>query len=464
MAEHQPGPRAGARAADRRAVRARQRRRPEATPPRGDRVAGLARRPARPDLAGPVAGQRGRRRRRGVARRSRAVAARERPILAARADASARRSRSRSAPTWCAPAPAGWWPRCPAGAPWSAAWPRPVTRRDSPGCGASASTTRTCPRRPARTRCIGPRSSSAPRAACSPRSPSATSWSCSTSRPTVTAARWAHATRVLPDPAPAGDLLARPRRPGCRSCAAPVNARPRSSSTGSTWPAGRCATCWSTTCANAHRRWTTAACARWPPTWATCSGTTSNATIPASTACTYRPRSPPRGSSGCAPGEDGHHRRRREDDDHTVERLGYRQCLTPVRAFYLDLAQWALEDPARWAPWVAPCPIGEEEINQRKAPRRRKSRMDARTRQRLPVLPILVRSVEQRRKTTTRSCRRPANPARATLRRRRPDLHPLGHHRARRQGLDRRPDQREAARPGHARKTTRSGPGPPSRS
>ena len=84
----------------------------------------------------------------------------------------------------------------------------------------------------------------------------------------------------------------------------------------------------------------------------------------------------------------------------TVERLGYRQCLTPVRAFYLDLAQWALEDPARWAAWVAPCPIGAEEINQRKAARRRKSRMDARTRQRLPVLPILVRSVDERRKST----------------------------------------------------------------
>ncbi len=73
-----------------------------------------------------------------------------------------------------------------------------------------------------------------------------------------------------------------------------------------------------------------------------------------------------------------------------VDRIGYRQCLTPVRAFYLDLAQWALEDPARWGQWVAPCPIGEEEINQRKAARHRKSRMDARTRQRLPVLPVLV--------------------------------------------------------------------------
>jgi integrase len=83
----------------------------------------------------------------------------------------------------------------------------------------------------------------------------------------------------------------------------------------------------------------------------------------------------------------------------TVDRVGYRQCLTPVRAFYLDLAQWALEDPARWARWVAPCPIGEEEINQRKAARQRKSRMDARTRRRLPVLPVLVRSVEERRTT-----------------------------------------------------------------
>lgn len=79
-------------------------------------------------------------------------------------------------------------------------------------------------------------------------------------------------------------------------------------------------------------------------------------------------------------------------------RLGYHECLTPVRSFYLDLAQWALEDPARWGPWVAPCPIRNGEIDQRKAKLRRKSRMDARTRARLPVLPMLVRSVETRRR------------------------------------------------------------------
>jgi hypothetical protein len=82
-----------------------------------------------------------------------------------------------------------------------------------------------------------------------------------------------------------------------------------------------------------------------------------------------------------------------------VERINYRECLTPVRAFYLDLAHWAVEEPGRWAAWVAPCPVGEEEINRKKAKRVLKSRMDARTRERLPVLPVVVRSVDERRKT-----------------------------------------------------------------
>jgi len=82
----------------------------------------------------------------------------------------------------------------------------------------------------------------------------------------------------------------------------------------------------------------------------------------------------------------------------TVPRINYRECLTPVRAFYLDLAHWAVEDPSRWGPWVAPCPVGEEEINRKKAKRRLKARMDARTRERLPVLPVVVRSVDERRK------------------------------------------------------------------
>jgi Phage integrase family len=85
----------------------------------------------------------------------------------------------------------------------------------------------------------------------------------------------------------------------------------------------------------------------------------------------------------------------------TVERISYRQCLTPIRAFYLDISQWAIEDPGRWARWVAPCPIGAEEISQRKAARRRKARMDTRTRERLPALPVLARATAERRKTAS---------------------------------------------------------------
>jgi integrase len=81
-----------------------------------------------------------------------------------------------------------------------------------------------------------------------------------------------------------------------------------------------------------------------------------------------------------------------------VPRINYRECLTPVRAFYLDLACWAIEEPTRWGPWAAPCPVGSEEINRTKQKRQRKSRMDARTRERLPVLPVLVRTAAQRRK------------------------------------------------------------------
>ena len=84
----------------------------------------------------------------------------------------------------------------------------------------------------------------------------------------------------------------------------------------------------------------------------------------------------------------------------SVPRVSYRECLTPVRAFYLDLACWAVEDPARWGPWVVPCPVGSEEIDRRKDKRRRKARMDARTRERLPVLPVLAATVDRRRKET----------------------------------------------------------------
>jgi hypothetical protein len=78
-------------------------------------------------------------------------------------------------------------------------------------------------------------------------------------------------------------------------------------------------------------------------------------------------------------------------------RVNYRSELVFVRAFYEDIARWAADDPARWAPWVAPCPIKAAEVTLKKANSRVKSRMDQRTRTQLPLLPALLRAVEQRR-------------------------------------------------------------------
>ena len=302
MVGHQPGPRAGARAADRRAVRARQRRRPEATPPRGDRVAGLARRPARPDLAGPVAGQRGRRRRRGVARRSRAVAARERPILAG----AGRRDGRGVTVAICADLvrPSTGW--LVAAVPRGGALVRGMAQaRDPEGF---ARLRRQCERDAHLPAAAG--THTLHRAAVILGAKGGVLAEVTVGdvlelldaeAAVSSAARWGTPRRST-EPCTAGDLRVGRAEPAAGAAQRRSTHARASSSTGSTWPAGRCATCWWTTCANAHRRWTTAACARSPPTWATCSGRTSNATIPASTACTYPPRSPPRGSSGCAPG------------------------------------------------------------------------------------------------------------------------------------------------------------------
>ena len=81
----------------------------------------------------------------------------------------------------------------------------------------------------------------------------------------------------------------------------------------------------------------------------------------------------------------------------TSPRLNARDELLRVRAFYLDIAQWATEEPARWAQWAVPCPVSDTEISRTKDLRRRKARMDQRTRERLPVLPVLTRTAADRR-------------------------------------------------------------------
>ncbi|WP_328784890.1 tyrosine-type recombinase/integrase [Streptomyces canus] len=88
-------------------------------------------------------------------------------------------------------------------------------------------------------------------------------------------------------------------------------------------------------------------------------------------------------------------RRKRPDgtvEETLVERAEYDQLLVAVRALYLDIARWAAEEPARWGRWAAPCPIKEAEVSNRKRVKRRKARMDQRTRERLPVLETFVRA------------------------------------------------------------------------
>jgi hypothetical protein len=95
------------------------------------------------------------------------------------------------------------------------------------------------------------------------------------------------------------------------------------------------------------------------------------------------------------PGPDGQVTEVRE------RRTGALHNLAAVRAFYLDIAQWAMEDPARWGPWAAPCPIRAEDLARQKEIRSRKARMDQRTRERLPVLPTLLARVNDARTATT---------------------------------------------------------------
>ncbi|MFD6309842.1 site-specific integrase [Streptomyces sp. JHA19] len=85
----------------------------------------------------------------------------------------------------------------------------------------------------------------------------------------------------------------------------------------------------------------------------------------------------------------------------TEPRRGAIGIKTQVRAFNLDLAEWAVEDPGQWAAWVAPCPISEAECSGRKAEKQLKARLDQRTRERLPALPTLVKTAHRLLKEAT---------------------------------------------------------------
>ncbi|WP_432008952.1 tyrosine-type recombinase/integrase [Streptomyces bacillaris] len=82
--------------------------------------------------------------------------------------------------------------------------------------------------------------------------------------------------------------------------------------------------------------------------------------------------------------------------EYETPRLSFVPLLTQIRAFYLDIAQWAADDPARWGQWAVPCPIREAEVSHKKYDRQQKARSRERTRERMPVLPLLIRTAKQR--------------------------------------------------------------------
>jgi integrase len=61
-----------------------------------------------------------------------------------------------------------------------------------------------------------------------------------------------------------------------------------------------------------------------------------------------------------------------------------------VRSFYLDIQQWALEDPS-WVPWAVPSPVRKNDTQgYEKARRKTVAAMHQRVRERLPHLPALA--------------------------------------------------------------------------
>ena len=395
-------PGGGAGTADPPAVHAWTRRQPGQPDARADGAAGLAGRPAGTQLAGAVAGQRRRRAGAGMAAGARPVAARAaaaRRLAAGRAVRGARDGDLRRRhPARAAGSPAA---RSAGGAlaGGMAAARDPAGFARLRGC---ATATRGVSR-PRAARCTGPPSSSRPRAAAWPTSPPATSWSCWTPRTS------AHA---------------RPRR---RTPRCSTGCCTRSGSSGQAPPTLRRA---------AHRGQRSAgelidryhlACRpvrdllvdylreRQPAL--DYSSLESLASLAG--AVLAGPGTPPPRHRQPAPARRGRRRLEAAAADQAaktvtatagekteVDRPAAELPRVPDPGAGLLPGPGAMggRGPGRWGPWVAPCPVGAAEINRRKAARHRKSRMDARTRERLPVLPVLVRAVERAAQGRRRRC------------------------------------------------------------
>jgi site-specific recombinase XerD len=82
--------------------------------------------------------------------------------------------------------------------------------------------------------------------------------------------------------------------------------------------------------------------------------------------------------------------------DGTVRpRKNIHALLMRVRAFYLDIGQWALEDPS-WVPWAVPSPVRKgDTLGYEKARRKTVAAMHQRVRERLPHLPALADAAQR---------------------------------------------------------------------
>jgi hypothetical protein len=78
-------------------------------------------------------------------------------------------------------------------------------------------------------------------------------------------------------------------------------------------------------------------------------------------------------------------------------RGGYLDLLVRVRSFYLDVPQWALQDPS-WAGWAVPSPVRKGETDgYGKVQQQVTATMHQRVRDRLPHLPVLLDTAKRHR-------------------------------------------------------------------
>nr|WSX53910.1 hypothetical protein OG409_36325 [Streptomyces sp. NBC_00974] len=95
------------------------------------------------------------------------------------------------------------------------------------------------------------------------------------------------------------------------------------------------------------------------------------------------------------------------------ERRGRIAVMMRVRGFYLDIQEWAHEDPF-WAQWAVPSRITRGDgAGNHKIYKETTARMHQRVRERLPHLPLLIQTAERVHREAA-ACWKPLAPPRST--------------------------------------------------